>query len=68
MIAAIRRLGGYDFVVQKLGFIPYNQWNYFCRFYLLTKVCHLKLWVCSTAFALASPPWRGRGLVCTPPW
>lgn len=37
MIAAIRRLGGYDFVVQKLGFIPYNQWNYFCRFYLLTK-------------------------------
>jgi hypothetical protein len=34
---AIRRYGGYD-LVQDLGFIPFTQWNYFCRFYLLLKV------------------------------
>lgn len=35
---AIRRLGGYDYVVQRMGFIPFSQWNYFCRFFLLIKV------------------------------
>lgn len=38
MIHTIRRYGGYEAVVQSLGFIPFSQWNYFCRFYLLMKV------------------------------
>jgi hypothetical protein len=37
MIHTIRRYGGYEAVVQSLGFIPFSQWNYFCRFYLLMK-------------------------------
>jgi len=37
MINTIRRYGGYESVVSSLGFIPFSQWNYFCRFYLLMK-------------------------------
>lgn len=37
MINTIRRYGGYEAVISSLGFIPFSQWNYFCRFYLLMK-------------------------------